>query len=72
MPKHSDRLFAMIEAMVEAGIGMGINANEAEALICQMVKGSITLLEKTGKHPAELKWQVASPSGTTIAGFRKV
>lgn len=62
-------IFTFIEAMVEAGIAMGFTAHEAQELILQMIKGSITLLQETHKHPSELKWQVASPSGTTIAGL---
>jgi len=42
----------------------------AQALIYQMLQGSLTLLEKTSKHPGELKWQIASPQGTTIAGLK--
>lgn len=62
--------FAMVEAMVDAGIAMGFAAPKAQALIYQMLQGSITLLEKTSKHPAELKWQITSPQGTTIAGLK--
>ncbi len=64
--------FAMVEAMIEAGIAMGFTASDAKELVCQMVQGSLTLLEKTPKHPAELRWQIASPQGTTIAGLRKL
>ncbi len=64
--------FAMVEAMIDAGIAMGFPAKEAQALIYQMLRGSLTLLEKTHKHPGELRWQIASPEGTTIAGLRKL
>jgi pyrroline-5-carboxylate reductase len=63
-------LFAILEAMIDAGIAMGLPAKEAQELSYQMVKGSISLLEKTHKHPAEHKWEVTSPAGTTIAGIR--
>lgn len=62
--------FVMIEAMIEAGIAMGFSAIEAQDLIQKMVKGSLALLEHTSKHPGELKWQVTSPQGTTIAGLK--
>lgn len=62
--------FAMVEAMVDAGIAMGFTARNAQDLICQMLHGSLTLLEKTSKHPGELKWQITSPEGTTIAGLK--
>jgi len=61
----------MVEAMVDAGIAMGFTAKDAQGFVCQMVQGSLALL-KTDKHPGELKWQIASPQGTTIAGIRKM
>ncbi len=65
-------VFSMIEAMVDAGIYMGFTAKDSQELIHQMLHGSLTLLEKTHKHPGELKWQIASPGGTTIAGLKKL
>jgi len=60
----------MIEAMIDAAIEMGFSPKDAKTLLYQMMRGSITLLEKTDKHPAELKWQITSPSGMTIAGLK--
>lgn len=65
-------VFAIIESMIDAGIGMGFNAQDAQELVHQMITGSLHLLDKSGKHPGELKWQVASPEGTTIAGLKKL
>lgn len=65
-------IFAMIEAMIESGIAMGFNARLSQELVHQMINGTLHLLEKSGKHPGELKWQVTSPEGTTIAGLRKL
>jgi pyrroline-5-carboxylate reductase len=62
--------FVMVEAMVDAGIAMGFTASNAQDLIYQMLQGSLTLLEKSSKHPGELKWQITSPQGTTIAGLK--
>lgn len=64
--------FTIYEAMVDAGITIGFNVKESQELVHQMLKGSLLLLEKTGKHPGELKWQVASPAGTTMAGIRRM
>lgn len=63
-------ILVLVEAMVDASLAMGLNANEAQVLIQKMIKGTIVMLENTGKHPGELKWQVASPGGTTIAGLK--
>ena len=64
--------FAIIEAMIEAGIVMGFPAPLAKELVYQTLQGSLSLLIHTGKHPEELKWEVASPKGTTIAGLKKL
>ena len=64
--------FTMVEAMIDAGIAMGFTVSDARGLVCQMLQGSLTLLEKTLMHPGDLKWQIASPQGTTIAGLRKL
>lgn len=63
-------MFVLIEAMVDAGISMGLNVHEAQLIIHQMIKGSLTMLDETEKHPGKLKWEVASPGGTTIAGLK--
>ncbi len=64
-------VFAMIESMVVAGTELGFNQQDAELLVRQMLKGSLHLLEKSGKQTDELKKQIASPGGTTIAGLNK-
>lgn len=64
--------FSIIESMIEAGIAMGFTAKEARKLVLPMLQGSLTLLEKSDQHPADLKWQITSPQGTTIAGLRKL
>jgi pyrroline-5-carboxylate reductase len=64
--------YLMMEAMIESGIAMGFTAVDAQKLVAQMVRGSLTLLEKSCKHPGALKWQITSPQGTTIAGLKKM
>lgn len=64
-------VFALVEAMVEAGITMGFNATESQELVEQTIRGGLSLLDYTKEHPAALKWKVTSPAGTTIAGLRK-
>lgn len=61
--------FVMFEAMVDAAIAMGFTAAQGRELVLQMLDGTLSILKETGKHPGELKWQVASPGGTTIAGL---
>lgn len=65
-------VFVMIESMIEAGIAMGLTARESKEYVLQTIEGSIGLLKESEKHPAELRWEVASPGGTTIAGLREM
>lgn len=65
-------VLVMIEAMIEAGILMGFTAVEAEELVLKTLEGSVALLRASNKHPAELKWDIASPGGTTIAGIKEM
>lgn len=65
-------LLVILEAMIEAGINMGLSASESEYLVLQTIQGTVTMVNKTKKHPAELKWQISSPAGTTIAGMREM
>ncbi|CFX57426.1 Pyrroline-5-carboxylate reductase [Syntrophomonas zehnderi OL-4] len=65
-------VFLLVEALMEAAVNAGLNSNIARQLVLQTFKGSITMLEDSGEHPAILKAQVCSPGGTTIAGVRQL
>lgn len=59
-------VFMMIEAMADAAVMGGLPRNQAYTFAAQAVMGSAKMVLETGKHPAELKDMVCSPSGTTI------
>jgi pyrroline-5-carboxylate reductase len=62
--------YVMIEAMIDSAISMGFSASQGKELVLQMIEGSLAILRETGQHPAELKSQICSPAGTTIAGLK--
>ena len=63
-------IIAILEAMVESGILMGLKADDALKLSLQTMRGTVALIEEHTGHPGELRWQVSAPSGTTIAGMK--
>lgn len=61
-------MYAVIEALADGGVMMGLSRDIAYKLAAQTMKGSAEMALKTGKHPGELKDMVTSPGGTTIKG----
>jgi pyrroline-5-carboxylate reductase len=59
-----------IEALTDGGVAVGLPRPIAAQLALQTVQGTATLLAESGLHTAQLKDQVTSPGGTTIAGVR--
>jgi pyrroline-5-carboxylate reductase len=62
-------LFLVAEALIDAGVGVGLPRPLAEALTTQLFVGSSALLAAHG-DPAALRVMVTSPAGTTAAGLR--
>lgn len=65
-------LFYVVEAMIEAGVHLGLPRATATDLVVQTVVGSATMLRETGTHPVVLREQVTSPGGTTAAALREL
>lgn len=62
--------FLVVEAMVEAAVGLGLSRSVATQLVVQTMLGSAALLEDSGQEAAELRAAVTSPAGTTAAAVR--
>jgi pyrroline-5-carboxylate reductase len=64
--------FFLVEAMIDAGILLGLPRAVAEKLIIQSAVGAATMLAETGEHPVILREAVTSPAGTTIMAIREL
>ncbi len=64
--------FYLVEAMIDAGILLGLPRTLAAELIVQTAVGAATMLRDTGEHPVQLREAVTSPGGTTIAAIREL
>ena len=64
--------FYLVEAMIDAGILLGLPRALAAELIVQTAIGSAKMLRDSGEHPVQLREAVTSPGGTTIAAIREL
>ena len=64
--------YFLVEAMIDAGILLGIPRATAHELIVQSAVGAAVMLRDSGEHPVKLREAVTSPAGTTIAAIREL
>jgi len=57
--------FLVIEALIDAGVHIGLPRDMATELAVQTAAGSALLMRETKRHPAALRNAVTSPGGTT-------
>jgi pyrroline-5-carboxylate reductase len=66
-------VFSFVEALIQAGLKVGLPADQARRLAVQTVKGAAVMLEQMEReHPAGLRDAVTTPGGTTIAGLHEL
>ena len=65
-------LFFVVEAMIDAGVMLGLPRDVSTTLVVQTMYGSAHLLRESGEHPTVLREQVTSPGGTTAAALRQL
>jgi pyrroline-5-carboxylate reductase len=65
-------VYFLVEAMVDAGILLGMPRATALEMVRQAVFGAATMLRDSGEHPVILREAVTSPGGTTINAIREL
>ncbi|SDQ75218.1 pyrroline-5-carboxylate reductase [Thermostaphylospora chromogena] len=64
--------FYLVEAMVDAGILLGMPRAAALDMVTQSIVGAAIMLRDSGEHPVTLREAVTSPGGTTIAAIAEL
>ncbi|HAQ06862.1 MAG TPA: pyrroline-5-carboxylate reductase [Bacillus bacterium] len=62
-------IYYLVEAMEKSAVEIGIDKQTAKQLIIQTLLGAAEMLSKSDKEPAQLRFEVTSPGGTTEAGI---
>ena len=65
-------VYQMIEAMADAGVGLGLTREQALQMAAKTFQGASQMVLETGEHPARLRDAVCSPGGSTIAGVNRL
>lgn len=64
--------YYLVEAMIDAGILLGLPRTVAADLLVQTALGAAVMLRDSGEHPVQLREAVTSPGGTTINAIREL
>jgi pyrroline-5-carboxylate reductase len=64
--------FYLAEAMIEAGVLVGLSRAVAAELVVQTALGAGRMLRESHEHPVVLREAVTSPAGTTAMAIREL
>lgn len=62
-------VFLFVEALIDAGVHLGLPRRIAEEMVLQTIKGSVFFYVQNQSHPARLRNQVTSPGGTSATAL---
>ena len=65
-------VYTIIEALADGGVLMGLPRATSIRLAAQTLIGAAKMVLETGKHTGQLRDEVTSPGGTTIAGLEAI
>ena len=65
-------VYMFAQALADGAVACGLPRAKATAYAAQTILGSAAMLMESGKHPEQLKDEVCSPGGTTIAGVMEL